>query len=193
MRIATWNVNSLKARLEKVSWWLDARRARRPADAGDQARRRRRPARRLREARLRARAPRRGPLERRGDREPGRHRGRRSPTSASRWRARRRRSRPATTSRSHEARMLSAMCGGVRVVWLYAPNGRVVARRFTSRSSAGSSASPAGSPRRVAPTSRSSSAATSTSRRPTPTSGTRPPATAEPTSRRRSARPSRAS
>src|SRR5258705_1919981 len=22
MRIATWNVNSLKARLEKVSWWL---------------------------------------------------------------------------------------------------------------------------------------------------------------------------
>ena len=23
MRIATWNVNSLKARLEKVSWWLD--------------------------------------------------------------------------------------------------------------------------------------------------------------------------
>ncbi len=23
MRIATWNVNSLNARLEKVSWWLD--------------------------------------------------------------------------------------------------------------------------------------------------------------------------
>ena len=23
MRIATWNVNSLKARLEKVLWWLD--------------------------------------------------------------------------------------------------------------------------------------------------------------------------
>ena len=23
MRIATWNVNSLKARLEKVVWWLD--------------------------------------------------------------------------------------------------------------------------------------------------------------------------
>lgn len=23
MRIATWNVNSLKARLEKVMWWLD--------------------------------------------------------------------------------------------------------------------------------------------------------------------------
>ena len=22
MRIATWNVNSLKARLEKVKWWL---------------------------------------------------------------------------------------------------------------------------------------------------------------------------
>jgi exodeoxyribonuclease III len=26
MRIATWNVNSLKARLEKVSWWLDCAR-----------------------------------------------------------------------------------------------------------------------------------------------------------------------
>src|SRR5688500_4284065 len=23
MRIATWNVNSLKARLEKVAWWLE--------------------------------------------------------------------------------------------------------------------------------------------------------------------------
>ena len=23
MRIATWNVNSLKARLEKVRWWLE--------------------------------------------------------------------------------------------------------------------------------------------------------------------------
>jgi exodeoxyribonuclease-3 len=23
MRIATWNVNSLKARLDKVPWWLD--------------------------------------------------------------------------------------------------------------------------------------------------------------------------
>src|SRR5512134_111933 len=23
MRIATWNVNSLKARLDKVAWWLD--------------------------------------------------------------------------------------------------------------------------------------------------------------------------
>ena len=23
MRIATWNVNSLKARLDKVSWWLE--------------------------------------------------------------------------------------------------------------------------------------------------------------------------
>jgi len=23
VRIATWNVNSLKARLEKVTWWLE--------------------------------------------------------------------------------------------------------------------------------------------------------------------------
>jgi exodeoxyribonuclease III len=27
MRIATWNVNSLKARLEKVTWWLERARS----------------------------------------------------------------------------------------------------------------------------------------------------------------------
>ena len=27
MRIATWNVNSLKARLEKVQWWLERARS----------------------------------------------------------------------------------------------------------------------------------------------------------------------
>ena len=43
MRIATWNVNSLKARQEKVDGLARARRARRPAHAGDQAGRRRRP------------------------------------------------------------------------------------------------------------------------------------------------------
>ena len=41
MRIATWNVNSLKARMDAVERLARARRAGRAADAGDQARRRR--------------------------------------------------------------------------------------------------------------------------------------------------------
>ena len=37
MRIATWNVNSLKARTEAVEKWVERAAARRPADAGDEA------------------------------------------------------------------------------------------------------------------------------------------------------------
>ena len=87
------------------------------------------------DGRLRARPPRRGPLERRRDREPG---GMPSTTS----------SRTSATGRSatadpgasgldeedfnpfDEARMLGAVVGGVRVVCLYAPNGRVVGSPF---------------------------------------------------------------
>ena len=54
-----------------------ARRARRPAHAGDEAHRRRRPGPPVPDARLRAPPPRRGALERRGDREPGGDHGRR--------------------------------------------------------------------------------------------------------------------
>ena len=43
VRIATWNVNSLKARLPRVEEWLADVPARRPLHAGDQARRRRVP------------------------------------------------------------------------------------------------------------------------------------------------------
>ena len=50
------------------------RQAGRALDAGDQARGRGRAGRDVRAGRLRARPPRRRPLERRGDREPGRHR-----------------------------------------------------------------------------------------------------------------------
>ena len=46
MRIATWNVNSLKARLDKVGWWLERAAPDVLLLAGDQARRRRRAARR---------------------------------------------------------------------------------------------------------------------------------------------------
>ena len=90
--------------------------------------------------------------------------------------------------------MIAARCGGVRVVGALRaqrPHRRVrllrreaglvrPARALADRGGRG-------------PTSRSSSAATSTSRPPTTTSGTRAPATAGPTSRRRSARPSRGS
>ena len=70
MRIATWNVNSLKARQETVEWWLERAapdvlllQETKLTDADA-------PGHGLRDGRLPARPPRRGPLERR------RHRGR---------------------------------------------------------------------------------------------------------------------
>ncbi len=132
MRIATWNVNSLKARLEKVEWWLeraapDVLLMQETKLADDDA-----PGPPVPDAGLRAPPPRRGALERRGDREPGRDRGRRDEL--------RRRAGAATAAPGRaasapgdedfdpldEARMVSAVCGGVRVVSIYAPNGRVV-------------------------------------------------------------------
>ncbi len=128
MRIATWNVNSLKARLEKVTWWLDRAKpdvllmqetkltdADAPADVfknvgyelvhhGEG---------RWNGVAIASRVgvgdvvanfgePLRPPkTEDVGDDEP-----------------------------LAEARMVSAVCGGVRVVSLYAPNGRVVGSPF---------------------------------------------------------------
>ena len=70
MRIATWNVNSLKARLDKVTWWLERAQPdvllmqeTKLADADA-------PVDGVRGRRLRAGPPRRGPLERRGHRQP---------------------------------------------------------------------------------------------------------------------------
>ena len=75
-----------------------------------------------------------------------------------------------------EARMIAAMCGGVRVVSLYAPNGRVVDSPFYDAKLRWYERLPAlagrGRSRR-----RCCSAATSTWRPPTRTSGIRPPAT----------------
>jgi exodeoxyribonuclease-3 len=124
VRIATWNVNSLKARLEKVWWWLE--RARPDVLL-------------LQETKL---ADAKAPLE--AFRERGyelAHHG------EGRWNgvAIASRSgladvvtnfgeplRPAATPDASddepfaEARMIAATCGSVRVVSLYAPNGRVV-------------------------------------------------------------------
>ena len=128
MRIATWNVNSLKARLEKVTWWLDRARpdvllmqetkladADVPADVFTQA-----------------------------GYELAHH-------GEGRWNGVAIASRcgieavvtnfgeplrpPTTTDAGDdeplaEARMISALCGGVRVVCVYAPNGRVVGSPF---------------------------------------------------------------
>jgi exodeoxyribonuclease-3 len=128
MRIATWNVNSLKARLEKVLWWLD--RARPDVLL-------------MQETKLAdADAPREA-FERAGYQLAHHGEGRwngvaiagRSPLAdvvtnfGEPLRA------PSTAEVGDdepfaEARMLAAVCGGIRVVSLYAPNGREVGSPF---------------------------------------------------------------
>jgi exodeoxyribonuclease-3 len=128
MRIATWNVNSLKARLAKVEWWLQ--RARPDVVL-------------LQETKL---ADADAPIAafQRGGYELVHH-------GEGRWNGVAIASRlgiadlvanfgqplrpPATSDVGDdeplaEARMLSAVCGGVRVVSLYAPNGREVGSPF---------------------------------------------------------------
>src|SRR5947209_5452685 len=128
MRIATWNVNSLKARLEKVTWWLDRAKPdvllmqeTKLADADA-------PAGVFRQAgyalahhgegrwngvAIASRCGLEGVITNFG--EP---------------------LRPARTSDAGddepfaEARMIAAECGGIRVVCVYAPNGRVVDSPF---------------------------------------------------------------
>ena len=128
MRIATWNVNSLKARLDKVLWWLE--RARPDVLL-------------MQETKLADAA---APVEAFGAAgyELAHH-------GEGRWNGVAIASRvgvadpianfgdplrPAATPEAGddeplaEARMLSAVCGGVRVVSIYAPNGRVVDSPF---------------------------------------------------------------
>lgn len=128
MRIATWNVNSLKARLEKVSWWLDRARPdvlllQETKLADDSA-----PVAAFREAGYE--------LVHHGE---GRWNG---VAIAARGGITDvvtnfgEPLRPARTSDAGddeplaEARMIAATCGGVRVVSLYAPNGRSVGSSF---------------------------------------------------------------
>ena len=128
MRIATWNVNSLKARLEKVSWWLD--RARPDVLL-------------MQETKLTNAAAPVAEFAAAGY-ELAHH-------GEGQWNGVAIASRvgiadtltnfgqplrPARTSDVGddeplaEARMIAATCGGVRVVSLYAPNGRVVGSTF---------------------------------------------------------------
>jgi exodeoxyribonuclease-3 len=128
MRIATWNVNSLKARLEKVTWWLE--RARPDVLLMQETK--------LEDAQAPALVFRSAGYELAHHGEGG-------------WNGVAIASlsgvedvitnfgeplRPAQTSEAGddeplaEARMISAVCGGIRVVCLYAPNGRVVGSPF---------------------------------------------------------------
>jgi exodeoxyribonuclease-3 len=127
VRIATWNVNSLKARLEKVSWWIER--------AGPDVLL-------MQETKLADDAAPREAFARLGY-ELAHH-------GEGRWNGVAVASRvgiadvvtrfgdaPATRTEGEgdadplaEARMLSAVCGGVRVVTVYAPNGRLVGSPF---------------------------------------------------------------
>src|SRR5262245_7660839 len=128
MRIATWNVNSLKARLDKVRWWLDRARPdvlmmQETKLADDDA-----PVSAFRDLGYE--------LAHHGE---GRWNG---VAIASRRGIERvvanfgEPLRPAETAEAGddeplaEARMIAATCGGIRVVSLYAPNGRVVGSPF---------------------------------------------------------------
>src|SRR5262245_8858809 len=128
MRIATWNVNSLKARIEKVAWWLERARpdvllvqetklADGDAPAAFFAERGYELAHhgegRWNGVAIASRVGLGGVITNFG--EP---------------------MRPPVTFEAHddeplaEARMIAATCGGVRVVSVYAPNGRVVDSSF---------------------------------------------------------------
>jgi exodeoxyribonuclease-3 len=128
MRIATWNVNSLKARLEKITWWLE----RAKPDVLM-----------MQETKLTdADAP--SSVFANAGYTLAHH-------GEGRWNGVAIASRrgidgvitnfgeplkPAETSETGddepfaEARMISAECGGVRAVCVYAPNGRIVGSRF---------------------------------------------------------------
>jgi exodeoxyribonuclease-3 len=128
MRIATWNVNSLKARLEKVTWWLE--RAKPDVLL-------------MQETKLAdADAP--ADVFRAAGYELAHH-------GEGRWNGVAIASRVGLTEATanfgqplapdptpeveddqplSEARMLAAVCGGVRVVSIYAPNGRAVDSPF---------------------------------------------------------------
>ena len=127
MRIATWNVNSLKARLEKVAWWLE--RAKPDVLL-------------LQETKLNDREVPRLAFQAAGY-ELAHHGegGRNGVAIASRCGIAdvvTNFGRPLEEAHTDdpddepfaEARMIAARCGDVRVVCVYAPNGRVVGSRF---------------------------------------------------------------
>jgi exodeoxyribonuclease-3 len=128
MRIATWNVNSLKARLDKVTWWLERARPDVLLMQETKLADRDAPAQTFHQAGYE--------LAHHGE---GRWNG---VAIASRcgiaevttnFGAPLRRGQTPDVGDDEplaEARMIAAVCGGIRVVSLYAPNGRVVGSPF---------------------------------------------------------------
>ncbi len=203
MRIATWNVNSLKARLEKIEWWLE--RAAPDVLLMQETKLTDEDAPVLPFAMLGYELVHHGEGRWNGvaiatrvgadavitnfDGRPIRDSGPGAAVSLE----------ESDFDPLDEARMVSAVVdptgaagGPIRVVSLYAPNGRVVGSSFyTGKLAWFERLAGAGSTRRPARSASprlDPSAATSTSRRPTTTSGTRSPPTAGPTSRSRSGR-----
>src|SRR5215475_4680649 len=128
MRIATWNVNSLKARLEKVTWWLE--RARPDVLL-------------MQETKLADAAAPHAPFEKLGyslvHHGEGRWNGVAIASKVGAEGVITNFGAPLQPAKSSEggdgeplaeARMVAATCGGVRVVAIYAPNGREVGTRF---------------------------------------------------------------
>src|SRR5262249_23918983 len=128
VRIATWNVNSLKARLEKVAWWLERARPDVLLVQETKLADRDAPADAFREKGSGPGHP--GEGRRSGVAVGSRHGIADVVTNFGE------RLRPAETpdvgddEPLAEARMIAATCGGVRVVCVYAPNGRVVGSPF---------------------------------------------------------------
>ena len=176
VRLATWNVNSLKVRLPRVEEWLaDVQPdvvCMQETKLADEAF----PALTFGALGYESRPLRPGPVERRGDPVQG---------------------RPRATSRTNfadggdpdpDARIISARCGGIDVTSVYVPNGRCLGqRRTTSTSWRGWPSCSVTSPPGRRRTSRWSSPATSTSPRPTPTCTTRASSSAPRTPARPSA------
>src|SRR5262245_60211975 len=128
MRIATWNVNSLKARLEKVTWWLE--RARPDVLL-------------MQETKLADAAAPRAPFEKLGytlvHHGEGRWNGVAIASKVGAEGVITNFGAPLQPAKTEdvgddeplaEARMVAATCGGVRVVSVYAPNGRIVDSPF---------------------------------------------------------------
>jgi exodeoxyribonuclease-3 len=107
VRIATWNVNSLAARLDKVWWWLE--RARPDVLL-------------MQETKLADDAAPREAFEAHGYQLAHHGEGRWNGVAI----ASRVGIEDVTPGSGAEARMISARCGGIRVVSIYAPNGRTL-------------------------------------------------------------------
>ena len=117
MRIATWNVNSLRSRIDRVEALLERHDIDVLALQETKAREDQLPLMGLQAARLRGRRRRHQPVERRRDHQPGRARGRPG---------RLRGDAGFGDPLAPEARAIGAVCGGVRIWSLYVPNGRKI-------------------------------------------------------------------